>query len=133
MMGAIKGKNTKPEVIIRRHLHRSGFRFRLHVTDLPGKPDIVLPKWKAVVEVRGCFWHRHAGCAFATVPGTRLEFWSAKFAANMARDRRNDAQIKALGWRLAVVWECVLKKDQARALDDLVAWIGSGSPDTVID
>lgn len=132
-MGAIKGKDTKPEVIIRRHLHRNGFRFRLHVTDLPGKPDIVLPKWRAVVEVRGCFWHRHEGCAFATAPGTRPEFWSAKFAANVARDRRNDGQIKALGWRLAIVWECALKRDQGRALDDLVTWITSDSPDQVID
>src|SRR5690554_2960017 len=89
MMSAIGGRNTKPEIIVRKFLHARGFRFRLHVKDLPGRPDIVLPKWKACVFVHGCFWHRHANCRYATTPKTRPEFWAEKFRENVARDQRN--------------------------------------------
>src|SRR4051812_10302481 len=112
MMAGIRGRNTKPELIVRSYLHRSGFRFRLQAK-LPGKPDIALPKYKTVVFVHGCFWHRHAKCGLAYTPKTRGEFWSEKFAANVARDERAQAELAKLGWRVLVIWECELRK-QAR-------------------
>lgn len=124
MMAGIRGKDTAPELALRRALHRLGFRFRLHVKELPGRPDLVLPRWRAAVQVHGCFWHRHAGCRFATSPATRREFWAAKFAGNVERDVRNHAALRALGWRTATVWECALSKDRlagnTAALED---WI----------
>ena len=108
MMAAIRGKNTKPEIIVRRFLHRLGFRFRLHRRDLPGRPDIVLPKYRTVVEVRGCFWHRHEGCPFAYMPKSNREFWEAKLNGIRERDRRNLRELARLGWRAIEVWECEL-------------------------
>ena len=105
-MSRIKSKDTTPERIVRSFLHRNGFRFRLHVKDLPGKPDIVLPKYKTVIEVRGCYWHRHEGCKDATTPSTNTEFWKNKFAATVARDKRTEQELKASGWKLIVLWEC---------------------------
>ena len=105
-MSRIKSKDTTPERIVRSFLHRNGFRFRLHVKDLPGKPDIVLPKYKTVIEVRGCYWHRHEGCKDATTPSTNTEFWQKKFAENVARDKRTEHELKKLGWNVIVVWEC---------------------------
>ena len=105
-MSRIKSKDTTPERIVRSFLHRNGFRFRLHVKDLPGKPDIVLPKYKTVIEIRGCFWHRHKGCKDATTPSTNAEFWQKKFAENVARDKRTEQELKKLGWNVIVVWEC---------------------------
>jgi len=105
-MSRIKSKDTAPESIVRPFLHRNVFRFRLHVKDLPGKPDIVLPKYKTVIEVRGCYWHRHEGCKDATTPSTNTEFWQKKFAENVARDKRSEQDLKALGWNVIVVWEC---------------------------
>ena len=105
-MSRIKSKDTTPERIVRSFLHRNGFRFRLHVKDLPGKPDIVLPKYKTVIEIRGCYWHRHEGCKNATTPSTNTEFWKNKFGATVARDKRTEQDLKALGWNVIVVWEC---------------------------
>ena len=105
-MSRIKSKDTAPERIVRSFLHRNGFRFRLHVKDLPGKPDIVLPKYKTVIEIRGCYWHRHEGCKDATTPSTNIEFWQNKFAATVARDKRTEQELKTLGWKVIVLWEC---------------------------
>ncbi|WP_455957653.1 very short patch repair endonuclease [Methylorubrum aminovorans] len=107
-MRAVRRADTKPELIVRRALHHAGYRFRLHRADLPGRPDIVLPKHRLVIFVHGCFWHRHEGCRRATTPKTRAEFWMAKFASNVARDERSMRQLRELGWRVVVVWECEL-------------------------
>ncbi|MGA3262412.1 MAG: DNA mismatch endonuclease Vsr [Terracidiphilus sp.] len=108
-MAAIRGKDTKPEIFVRTLLHSLGYRFRLHRKNLPGKPDIVLPKHKAVIFAHGCFWHCH-NCRFGRVqPATRSEFWTAKRLSNVERDRRNKAALKTLGWRVMVVWECEVK------------------------
>ena len=117
-MSRIKGTNTGPERIVRSILHRMGYRFRLHRKDLPGKPDITLPKYKTVVFVHGCFWHRHKGCKDATLPKTRRNFWRNKLEGNAARDRVKHRSIRQLGWRVIVVWECETEK-QARLLPRL--------------
>ena len=106
MMAGIRGKNTKPELIVRSYLHRRGLRFRLHRKGLPGHPDIVLPKYCSVVFVHGCFWHRHPRCRFSYMPRTNQEFWSTKFSDNKKRDRRNRQALEALGWRVYVIWSC---------------------------
>ena len=107
-LSAVRGKDTKPELIIRRLLHAAGYRYRLHAKYLPGKPDIVLPGRRAVVDVRGCFWHRHPDptCKNAVSPTARAEWWAAKLAGNVARDEANRAALEAAGWRVFVVWEC---------------------------
>ena len=105
-MGRIKGRDTAPELAVRSLLHRLGLRFRLHRRDLPGRPDIVLPRWKSVVFVHGCFWHRHTGCRFAYMPKSRLDFWTHKFEDTAKRDERNQEDLAAAGWRILVVWEC---------------------------
>ncbi len=105
-MARISGKNTQPEIMVRRILHALGSRFRLHRRDLPGCPDVVLPSRHLAIFVHGCFWHRHDGCKMSTIPKTRREFWAAKFAANVARDHRNIQVLKAIGWRAEVIWEC---------------------------
>lgn len=110
MMAGIRGKNTKPELLLRRALHARGFRYRLHGRDVPGKPDLVLPKHQAVVFVHGCFWHHHQGCRFATTPSTRPDFWQAKFTANRSRDAKVASMLTRDGWRIATVWECALRK-----------------------
>jgi DNA mismatch endonuclease (patch repair protein) len=120
MMAGIKGRDTKPERVVRSHLHQAGFRFRLHRRDLPGSPDIVIPRWNAVIFVHGCFWHRHPGCSKASTPRTRARFWNAKFAGNIERDRRNLLALRRLGWRVKVVWECSIG---IRQLDALIRWI----------
>lgn len=107
-MSRIRSSNTSPELALRRALHALGIRFRLHRKDLPGKPDIVLPRHKTVVFVHGCFWHRHAGCKVASTPKTNTAFWEEKFQRNMVRDERNTALLKGLGWKVLVVWECEL-------------------------
>jgi DNA mismatch endonuclease, patch repair protein len=118
-MSRIKGRNTGPELRLRSLLHRAGFRFRLHAKDLPGKPDIVLPKYHTAIFVHGCFWHRHEGCRNATTPSTRTEFWQDKFDANVERDRRNRAALERAGWTVITVWECDLKADAARIVEQL--------------
>ncbi|WP_422028802.1 very short patch repair endonuclease [Roseovarius sp.] len=127
MMAGISGKDTKPELALRRALHARGFRFRLHSKAVHGRPDLVLPKYRAVVFVHGCFWHRHEGCRYATTPSTRQDFWQAKFEANVARDKAVRGRLLEDGWRVATVWECALRKtDQiAASVDRLSAWLRS--------
>ena len=108
-MSAIKSKNTKPEIAVRKVLHSMGYRFRLHGKDLPGSPDIILPKYKTVIFVHGCFWHRHKDCKYATTPKTREEFWNNKFRSNVERDLEIQENIKNIEWRSVVIWECETK------------------------
>ena len=108
-MSAIKSKNTKPEITVRKLLHSMGYRFRLHRKDLPGSPDIVLPKYKTVIFVHGCFWHRHKNCKYASTPKTRQEFWEAKFRENINRDKLNQENLSSKGWKIIIVWECEIK------------------------
>jgi DNA mismatch endonuclease (patch repair protein) len=108
-MSRIKGKDTKPEMIVRRFLHANGFRFRLHVKDLPGKPDIVLPKYRTVIFVHGCFWHGHEGCKYFKLPGTRTEWWREKIGKNKENDKKAVHILKTQGWTIIQIWECRLK------------------------
>ena len=116
MMSRIRGRDTRPEMGLRRALHARGLRYRLHDRRLPGRPDIVFPRFRAACFVHGCFWHRHAGCRYATTPATRTAFWAAKFEANVARDARNRIELLAVGWRVAVVWECALRHESNEAV-----------------
>ncbi len=109
-MSRIRSRDTGPERTLRSMLHRAGFRFRLHDRSLPGTPDIVMKKYRAVILVHGCYWHRHEGCRNATTPSSRTEFWQEKFAATVMRDERNIEALKELGWKPIVVWECDLNK-----------------------
>lgn len=108
-MSSIRGKNTKPEILVRKGLHVRGFRFRLHNRKLPGSPDIVLPKYGVAIMVNGCFWHGHKGCRFATRPKSNVEFWETKIARNRHRDEVTSAHLEALGWHVITVWECELR------------------------
>lgn len=119
MMSAIKGKNTLPEILLRKFLHANGFRYRLHVVKLPGKPDIVLPKYRLCIFVNGCFWHQHIGCKFASIPKTNTEFWTRKFIANKERDNAVIAQLRNLGWRVFEIWECGIERHN----DDNLKWL----------
>jgi DNA mismatch endonuclease (patch repair protein) len=110
-MSRIRGKNTAPEKAVRSLLHRLGYRFRLHGKSLPGRPDIVLPRFRAAIFVHGCFWHRHRGCKNCTTPTNRRAFWMTKLNGNAARDRLHQRGLQKLGWRVAVVWECEIKKE----------------------
>ena len=118
-MSRIKSTDTAPELIVRSALHRLGYRFRIHRTDLPGKPDIVLPRYRVAIFVHGCFWHRHTACRLAYVPTTRSEYWQAKFRANEARDKKVRRLLKALGWRYVTIWEC--QAAAAATLDATIA------------
>ncbi|NDC42450.1 MAG: DNA mismatch endonuclease Vsr [Chitinophagia bacterium] len=111
-MSRIQGKNTKPELLVRKFLHSMGFRFRLHRTDLQGKPDIILPKYKTAIFIHGCFWHGHEGCKYFRLPSTRSEWWEKKIAQNKARDQRHEHQLKTKGWTIIVIWECTLRKQE---------------------
>jgi DNA mismatch endonuclease, patch repair protein len=119
MMAGIRSKDTKPEMAVRRYLHARGFRYRLHARDLPGSPDLVLPKYRTAILVHGCFWHRHSGCRFATTPTSNVERWDAKFRANIARDAKKLASLEEAGWRVIVVWECELRQDPTERLQRL--------------
>ena len=110
-MSRIRDRNTGPELRLRSLLHHGGFRFRLHPKQLPGRPDVVLPKHRTVIFVHGCFWHRHPGCRNTTTPSTRREFWQEKFDGNVSRDARNRAALEAAGWTVLTVWKCALKAD----------------------
>ena len=110
-MAGIQGKNTKPELVVRRYLHRKGLRFRLHERKLPGRPDLVLSRYRTVVEVNGCFWHQHPGCRYAYMPASNQGFWKEKLAGNRLRDLRNWRALRRLGWRVIVVWECETASD----------------------
>lgn len=109
-MSQIKGKNTKPEMLVRKFLFAKGFRYRLHDKKLLGKPDLVLPKYKTVIFVNGCFWHGHEHCKYFTIPKTRTEWWLNKINGNIANDAKAIAALEAMGWKVIVVWECGLKK-----------------------
>jgi DNA mismatch endonuclease (patch repair protein) len=111
VMRAIRKTNTLPELLVRRRLHAMGYRFRLHCRDLPGTPDIVLPRHRLAIQVYGCFWHQHAGCGYCRTPRTRPDYWPAKLARNVERDARSDAALRAAGWRTAVIWECEARND----------------------
>ena len=115
-MSSIRGKNTKPEILVRKGLHARGFRFRLHNKKLPGSPDIVLPKYGVAIMVNGCFWHGHKGCRYATEPKTNIEFWETKIARNRHRDEVTTAHLEALGWTVITIWECELRTSSQ--LDD---------------
>lgn len=109
IMKSVPQRGSTPEIRLRKALHRRGFRYRVNDKRLPGSPDIVFPKYHAVIFVHGCFWHRH-GCKYTTTPSTRKEFWKAKFRANVERDKRNEEKLIELGWRVLVIWECEIKK-----------------------
>lgn len=125
MMSAVRGRDTSPELAVRSYLHAAGLRFRVNVRGLPGSPDLVFRKHRTVVFVHGCFWHRHAGCAFATTPASRREFWDTKFSANVSRDRHNESRLIELGWTVITVWECETRS--ITTLDELF-WqvVGAG-------
>lgn len=110
MMAAIREKNTGPEIVVRRYLHALGYRFRIHRKDLPGKPDIVMPKLRTCIFVHGCFWHRHPDCRYAYTPKSRLDFWLPKFAKNIERDLAAQSALRELGWNVVIIWECETKK-----------------------
>jgi DNA mismatch endonuclease (patch repair protein) len=131
MMSGIKGKDTKPEIVLRRRLHSAGFRFRLH-QNLPGRPDLVFRKWNAVIFVHGCFWHRHE-CRIFKWPATRIDFWRAKIDGNAQRDTRNIAKLRAEGWRVAIVWECALRSDATKVARLCSRWLRGGAPSLVVE
>lgn len=121
-MARIRGKNTRPEVALRKVLHGLGLRYRLHGSWLPGRPDLVFPRYKAVVFVHGCFWHRHSGCSIATIPKSNTPFWLDKFEKNVARDTRAIRALEELGWRVFVAWECELgSPGKAKAMGEVLA------------
>ncbi len=115
IMSRVRSANTGPEIRVRKILHRLGYRFRLHRRDLPGTPDIVLPAYDSIVLVHGCFWHRHDRCRDASTPSTRIRFWKKKFAENVTRDAKKTAALRALGWKVLIVWECELRDEGALA------------------
>jgi DNA mismatch endonuclease (patch repair protein) len=126
MMAGIRGKDTKPELGLRRALHRLGLRYRLHASDLPGRPDILLPRHHAAVQVHGCFWHRHGSCIYCTTPAANKIFWRSKFDETIERDKRNLEALRKLGWKVAIVWECSIKNEGAEAVaGKIAAWLQS--------
>lgn len=125
-MASIRGRDTKPELQVRKFLHGCGFRYKLTTSKgLPGKPDVVLPHWDAAVFVHGCFWHGHEGCRFATVPATRTDFWVAKIESNKNRDVLAVMQLRKMGWRVATIWECALRTNANHSLKRLASFITS--------
>lgn len=131
MMSGIRGKNTQPELVLRQALHARGFRYRLHAPELPGKPDLVFPKHRAVIQVHGCFWHRH-GCDKTSIPSSNSEFWQKKFERNVERDREVELQLRELGWRVGVVWECAIgKRLDSRVLDEVSHFLLNHSSDRI--
>lgn len=127
MMSSIRGKDTKPELIVRRYLHASGFRFRLHRKDLPGRPDLILPKWRVALFVHGCFWHGHRNCRYFRFPRTRPEFWEVKIQGNRERDTRAERLLSEQGWRVLRIWECALRDCPEEALQQLSTLIRCGA------
>lgn len=126
MMANIKGRNTKPELYIRSLLHNYGFRFRIHRKDLPGKPDIVLPKYKTVIFINGCFWHGHKNCRLFKLPASRTEFWEAKISKNQENDLKAKELLLNSGWRICTIWECAVrrsKKDPIAIMNILTTWL----------
>jgi DNA mismatch endonuclease (patch repair protein) len=123
-MSRIKGKNTKPEMLVRRFLHSKGFRYKLHDKTLPGKPDIVLPKYKTVIFIHGCFWHGHEGCRYFVVPKSRTDFWLKKIHRNKELDAKYNTLLKDAGWKIIEVWECELKGDPEAVFNNLLYRLG---------
>ncbi|QXL84417.1 very short patch repair endonuclease [Comamonas sp. NLF-1-9] len=115
MMAGIRGKDTRPELLVRSYLHRAGLRFRLHAT-LPGKPDLIFPKYRVALFVHGCFWHRHENCHYAAAPSSNVQFWNKKFADNIKRDQRVRCQLERTGWRVLVIWECEMSESRLQTL-----------------
>ncbi|MBS0307183.1 MAG: DNA mismatch endonuclease Vsr [Proteobacteria bacterium] len=132
LMSRIRAGDTAPEIFVRRYLHGVGYRYRLHARELPGRPDIVLPKHGLCIFVNGCFWHAHAGCAYARVPKTDTSRWADKLAHNTARDGRNRAVLLAQGWRVADIWECGIKDVREPDLSWLPAFIEAGAPRRIV-
>lgn len=132
-MSGIRGKNTWPERALRSALFVAGFRYRLHVRGLPGVPDLVLPKYKAVIFVHGCFWHRHENCRYATTPKANGDFWKRKLESNSNRDARHANALRELGWRVAVVWECALKRSVDETAQTVGVWLRSSEAELIVD
>ena len=126
IMSRISGKNTKPEILVRSILHRMGYRFRVHKKDLPGKPDITLPKHKKVIFVHGCFWHGHKNCPRSKRPGTNIEFWNKKIDGNIERDKKNIQSLESLGWKTLVLWTCEIK-NQDVLMHKLISFMETNS------
>ena len=128
MMSGIRGKNTKPELLVRKGLHKRGYRYKLHDKRLPGKPDLVFPKFKAAIQVNGCFWHRH-NCHIFKWPKSRTDFWKHKILGNVERDERQQNELESAGWRVLVVWECCFKGKTRlpvdQCIDMIVTWLES--------
>ena len=124
-MSRIRGKDTKIEVKVRKYLFSKGFRYRKNVATLPGKPDIVLPKYKTAIFVHGCYWHRHPGCKYAYIPKTNVEFWEKKFSENMANDEKNRLKLETSGWTVITLWECDIKRDFESTMDKLLYQLSS--------
>lgn len=126
MMAKIRSRNTSPEILIRKALHARGFRFRVHVKNLPGTPDLVMPKYKAVIFIHGCFWHGH-GCRYFKIPQTRTNFWIEKITKNQARDKQQLVELLSLGWRVLVIWECAVrtikKQSDFLLIDQTICWL----------
>ena len=129
-MSRIRSKDTKPELTIRKYLFSKGFRYRIHFKKLPGKPDVVLPKYNAVILVHGCFWHQHHDCKLASSPKTNSTYWHNKLASNKLRDDQQLSALKALGWRVLVVWECEVKPNNILKLQQIADWIKNYSFDS---
>ena len=136
MMSGIRGKNTKPELIVRSLLHKQGFRFRLYRKDLPGTPDLVLPKYRAVIFIHGCFWHGH-DCSFFKLPASRTDFWQKKIQGNQLRDTRCLQELKEMGWRSLVIWACAIRGKSSSSMNGLVEcignWLSKGADSMSID
>ncbi len=124
-MSRIRGKDTKIEVKVRKYLFSKGFRYRKNVTTLPGKPDIVLPKYKTAIFFHGCYWHRHPGCKYAYMPKTNVEFWEKKFSENIANDEKNRLKLETSGWTVITLWECDIKRDFESTMDKLLYQLSS--------
>lgn len=125
-MARIQAKDTAPEMVVRKIVHRLGFRFRLHRSELPGKPDLVFPSRKKIILVHGCFWHRHPGCRFAYAPKSNQEFWKEKFEKNVQRDENNTKLLAALGWDVLIIWECETRN--TATLQNKIVFFLSGEP-----
>lgn len=119
VMSKIRSKNTKPEIILRSALHRLGYRFRIHIKDLPGRPDIVLPKFNTIIFVQGCFWHYHEHCKEGRIPKTNSKYWKEKLYKNVERDKKHQQQCKDLGWKVIVVWECEIENQLSNSITEI--------------
>ena len=125
VMSKIRSKDTKPEILVRKMLFARGYRYRLHVKNLPGKPDIVMPKYKAAIFVHGCFWHLHSGCREGTIPKTRTEYWEKKLLGNRERDKKHRRALRKAGWRVLRLWECEVEKNPDKIIKIIESFLGN--------